>query len=341
MRAIAVMMVVLSHLVHIEGKYGRGDHLIGGFFLYGVSGVDLFFVISGFVMIAVSQRRQGHASLSPLRFLYNRITRIYPVYWVYCTMVLAVYLVRPEMVNSSWGNQVLILESYLLWPQRLAPLLAVAWTLTHEMYFYIVFTAMLWGPRRHIPGYLLAWLALVVVGDLVTGAQSDPLQKVVFHPLTLEFIAGCLVAIIIFKGCRGYGRTFFFVGTLLWIANMLGCHLLWAHALPSGWYRVLFFGLPCTLMVYGAVASEFQASLRFPKWLYAVGDASYSIYLSHILILSFIGRIWYRLGQKGLADNIVMIAAMILMVVVYGHLSYRYIEKPLIHRFRRFAATVF
>jgi peptidoglycan/LPS O-acetylase OafA/YrhL len=245
------------------------------------------------------------------------------------------------MVNSSQGNQVLILESYLLWPQRLAPLLAVAWTLTHEMYFYFVFTAMLWGPRRHIPGYLLAWLALVVVGDLVTGPQSDPLQKVVFHPLTLEFIAGCLVAIIIFKGFRGYGRTFFFVGTLLWIANMLGCHLLWAHALPAGWYRVLFFGLPCTLMVYGAVASEFQASLRFPKWLYAVGDASYSIYLSHILILSFIGRIWYRLGQKGLVDNIVMIAAMILMVVVYGHLSYRYIEKPLIHRFRRFAATVF
>lgn len=339
MRAIAVLMVVFSHLVHIEAKYGNGDHVFSDFFLYGVSGVDLFFVISGFVMIAVSQRGQDQASVSPGLFLYNRITRIYPVYWLYCTIVLAVYLYRPGLVNSSQGNQALILESYLLWPQRLAPLLAVAWTLTHEMYFYLVFTLMLWGARRHIQGGLFVWLAIVIAGQVITGGHSCPVLKIVLHPLTLEFIAGCLVALIFYKGCNGYGRIFFFGGAVLLIVNMLGCYLHLGRALPTGWYRVLFFGVPCTLMVYGAVASEFQSTLRFPKWLYAVGDASYSIYLSHILVLSFLGRLWYRLGQKGLHDNILVLAMMMLIVVVYGHLSYRYIEKPMIRGFRRYSAN--
>ena len=336
MRAIAVLMVVLSHLVHIEGKYGRGDHLLTDFFLYGVAGVDLFFVISGFVMIAVSQWRQDPSASRPIRFFYNRVTRIYPVYWFYSALVLAVFLYRPEMVNSSQGSQVNIIESFLLWPQRLAPLLAVAWTLTHEMYFYIVFTIMLWGESRQITGYLALWMVIVIVGDTITGGLPRPELKIIFHPLTMEFIAGCFVALIIHKGVKGYGRMAFICGSILLIVNMLTGHFCFDNALPEKWYRVLFFGLPSALMVYGAVASELRGALGFPKWLVAVGDASYSIYLSHILVLSLLGRVWYRLGQKGLYDNIFVFVCMLLLVVVYGHLSYLYIEKPLIRGFRRF-----
>lgn len=336
MRAIAVLMVVLSHLVHIEGKYGRGDHLLSDFCLYGVAGVDLFFVISGFVMIAVSQWRQDPSASRPIRFFYNRVTRIYPVYWFYSALVLAVFLYRPEMVNSSQGNQVNILESFLLWPQRLAPLLAVAWTLTHEMYFYIVFTIMLCGESHQIKRYLALWMVVVIVGGTVLGGLPRPELRIVFHPLTLEFIAGCVVALIIYRGIRGFGRTAFVCGSLFLIVNMLAGHFYFDNQLPEKWHRVLFFGLPSSLMVYGAVTSEFRGTLGFPKWLIAVGNASYSIYLSHVLVLSLMGRVWYRLGQKGLYDNSLAIALMLLIVVVYGHLSYLYIEKPLIRGFRRF-----
>lgn len=340
MRAFAVMLVVFSHLVHIEGKYGHNEHFLSGYFLYGVSGVDLFFIISGFVMVTVSRKRQGQSSFYPLQFLSNRITRIYPVYWFYCIIVLAVYFYRPEMVNSSQGNQVHILESFLLWPQKLAPLLAVAWTLTHEMYFYLVFTIMLWRARNHILWYLLFWLIAVIVGNVALDSRAFPLLKIIFHPLTVEFIAGCIVALVIFRGHTGYGRSYFYGGVALLLFSTIGCYAYSGSSLPDGWYRVLFFGVPCSLMVYGAVASEFQTTLRFPRWLNAIGDASYSIYLSHVLVLSFMGRVWYRLGKEGLYDNFLMIALMILCVMIYGHFSFQYIEKPMIRGFRHLRTAV-
>lgn len=340
LRAVAVMLVVFSHLVPIEGKYGNNESFLSDYFSYGVSGVDLFFVISGFVMILVSRKQQGLSPFYPLHFLYNRITRIYPLYWCYSILVLAVFLYRPEMVNSSQGNQVLIFESFLLWPQKFTPLLAVAWTLTHEMYFYIVFTVMLWGARSHIRWYLFLWLIVVIVGNVVTGSRSSPLLRIIFHPLTLEFIAGCFVAHIISKGHTGYGRVSLFVGGILLLFGTAGCYAYFRNSIPDGWYRVLFFGTPCSLMVYGAVASDLRSTLRFPRWLNAIGDASYSIYLSHVLVLSFIGRVWYRFGQKGLFDNFLMITLMILFVVVYGHLSFRYIEKPMIRSFRHLRVAI-
>jgi peptidoglycan/LPS O-acetylase OafA/YrhL len=336
LRACAVMLVVFSHLVHIEEKYGHGGHVLSDVFLYGVYGVDLFFVISGFVMIAVSQRKKGRKAAKPLLFLYNRVTRIYPVYWFYCSLVLAVYLLRPEMVNSSQGNQVNILASYLLWPQRLAPLLAVAWTLTHEMYFYIVFAVMLCRPRRHIQFYLVMWLIITIAGNLILGGPANPVMAIIFHPLTLEFIAGCFVALILFNGGNRYGRLCLCGGAALLILNILGCYFYFGRTLPAGWYRVLFFGLPSTLMVYGAVASEMRSIFRFPKWFISVGDASYSTYLSHILVLSFLGRLWYRLGLPGRYDNIGVLAGMLLAVLIFGHLSYKYLEKPIIHYSRRY-----
>jgi len=334
------MLVVFSHLVHIEGKYGHNENFLSGYFLYGVSGVDLFFVISGFVMITVSRKKQGQSPLYPLPFLYNRMTRIYPVYWFYSVIVLAVYFYRPEMVNSSHGNQVHVFASFLLWPQNLAPLLAVAWTLTHEMYFYLVFAVMLWGRRSRIKWYLFFWLIAVIVGNLVLDSQSFPLLKIVFHPLTLEFIAGCIVGLVIFNGHIAYGRLYLYGGGILLLFSTAVCYAYFGRTLPAGWSRVLFFGVPCSLMVYGAVASEFQSTLRFPRWLNAIGDESYSTYLSHVLVLSFLGRVWYRLGQEGLYDNFLMITFMVLFVVVYGHLSFRYIEKPIIRGFRHLRATV-
>ena len=340
LRAFAVLLVVFSHLVHIEGKYGHNEHFLSEYFLYGVSGVDLFFIISGFVMVTVSRKRQGHAPLYPLQFLYNRITRIYPVYWFYCTIVLVVYFCRPDMVNSSQGNQVLIFESFLLWPQKLVPLLAVAWTLTHEMYFYLVFTIMLWGARSHIQRYLFFWLIAVTVGNVVLDNRSIPLLKIIFHPLTIEFIAGCIIAHVVFRGHTGYGRSYFYGGGVLLLFSTAACYAYSGSSLPDGWYRVLFFGVPCSLMVYGAVASELQSTLRFPPWFNLIGDASYSIYLSHVLVLSFLGRVWYQFGQEGLYDNFLVIILMIFLVVVYGYLSFRYIEKPAIRGFRHLRTAV-
>ena len=118
LRGVAILLVVFAHVMAIEQKYGRGDGILPHFFALGVSGVDLFFVMSGFVVVTVTR----HCFQQPIavgHFFYNRVSRVYPLYWLYSLVVLGVYLLRPEMVNAAQGHRVNILESFMLLPQDL------------------------------------------------------------------------------------------------------------------------------------------------------------------------------------------------------------------------------
>ena len=142
LRGIAAVSVVAFHLIPIEAKYGSGESILPNFFEFGMFGVDLFFVISGFVMASLTKGQFQNAS-NGLTFLYQRLSRIYPVYWFYSALVLMVFFIQPTWVNSAQGNQINILSSFLLWPEATLPLINVGWTLIHEMYFYIIFTVFL------------------------------------------------------------------------------------------------------------------------------------------------------------------------------------------------------
>ena len=111
-----------------------------------MSGVDLFFVISGFVMVTITGNQFQRAGFVR-EFLFHRITRIYPLYWLFTLLALAVLLARPDMLKRSFEAQELV-RSVLLLPQDGLPLLMVGWTLIHEMYFYIVFSLLLVSERR-------------------------------------------------------------------------------------------------------------------------------------------------------------------------------------------------
>ena len=142
LRGIAVLGVVAFHVALVEGKYSGGDRLLPDFLRFGETGVDLFFVISGFVMVTVAQGRFGGTRELP-RFLWSRITRIYPTYWFYFFITLAVFLVKPEWVNASEENQAQLVTSFLLLPSEQLPLVMVGWSLIHELWFYLVFAGLL------------------------------------------------------------------------------------------------------------------------------------------------------------------------------------------------------
>src|ERR1700757_1478274 len=129
-RAIAANLVIFSHLFLVQARYTAGT-VLPAFTLYGIAGVDLFFVISGFIMVAVAGRDRG-----PIEFLWRRVTRIYPTYWLVSLAVLATALLAPTLVNSSITTPISLWRSFLLIPDRTFPLLAVGWTLVYEMYFY-------------------------------------------------------------------------------------------------------------------------------------------------------------------------------------------------------------
>lgn len=265
LRAVAANMVLLAHIWGIEQKYHPQAVALPSYFKWsGWHGVYLFFVISGFVIIQAAEREDWR------RFLTARVTRIYPTYWFYTAVFLAGYLAAPHLFAPR--PDVSILASFALWPTAERPLLSVGWTLIHEMYFYVVVAAMLAAGLR--PLYtLLAW-AIVIIAAQLLPYDATPLSAVVFSPLTLLFIFGA-----------GLG------------------------------------------LVVGSTKSQNQSPFCLTRIAVALGDASYSTYLAHVLVVSSIWRLSLALPWQ--TSPWVLIAISVVAANVWGLLSYRFIERPL------------
>lgn len=342
LRGLAVLLVVFFHLVPIERKYGGGATLLPEWLGFGIFGVDLFFAISGFVMVMIS-RGQFRRPRAAGDFLYRRASRIYPLYWFYTLLVLAVFLVRPGMVNSSQGGEVNILASFLLLPAETLPLVMVGWTLIHEMYFYLVFFVLLLLLReRHLAPALCGWALLVLaVGWL--WEPADPYTRLIFHPLTLEFIGGALLGLVWFGGRLRLGRGLALAASLAVVVAALvayGVYVAQTGELhPRDGWRVALFGVPAMALLYLMVSAEAHG-FELPGWLVRVGDASFSIYLSHVLTLSLVGRIWAPFAWESVYDNLVMLPVLLMATLVAGFVSWWLLERPLLRLTRRLKPQV-
>lgn len=334
LRGIAVFFVIFYHIMQTEQKFADSATILPHFLTIFSSGVDLFFLISGFVIVTVT-RGKFHSFRNMLKFLYNRVSRIYPLYWFYSGLVMVYFLLPPEMFERA-HQDVNILKSFLLLPQTNLPLLVVAWTIVHEMYFYCIFALFLLFPEKQLTKLLIIWTFLIIIisffSQNISNQNVTATISIIRHPLTIEFVAGCIIAKIIFKGIRIYGLTLFLIGIFLLVIN----HLLVKDMAMDSWPRLLFYGLPCALILYGVTVLEFKSAIRSPRCIEFLGDASYSIYLSHYLVLPVIGRLWSfgikrgYIDNTGYMDNILAIFVMLLAVLAVGIGSYRIIEKPLL-----------
>lgn len=324
LRGIAVMFVVVVHLIAIETKYGHGVLILPHVIFIGVAAVDIFFVISGFIMAATIQGKfQDKPKI--MHFLAHRIARIYPLYWFYSCLALAVFLIHPAWVNQSQHHEVNILKSFLLLPQQKLPLIEVGWTLIYEVYFYAVIIFLLLFPEKRFITLLAVWGLLALVGGLVLPVAASPVLTVMTKPLCYEFIAGCLIAKLAARKMTNKSGSFMVLMVGL-VCLGIGFRML---EIPHGWARVLVYGMPGAMIVYAAIALEFQG-VFFPAFFARLGDASYSIYLSHVMVLAALGRIWALLPESHWAYHVLALGVMLAAAIVVGRLSYRYIEKPLI-----------
>jgi len=352
LRAFAVLLVVGLHLLAVEVKYGQFDVLLPGFLRIGISGVDLFFVISGFIMVTVTA--DTHAGLfaerrlASWRFFYLRLSRIYPLYWLVTAIVLAIYLLHPTFLNVPHFSPSFLIHSFLLLPQAGLPLLMVGWSLVHEMYFYVIFAFFLLLPRKYLPYLLFVWLLVVIEGFRYVN-PFDPEQnqylRFAFSPVTAEFIAGCFLALYMFEIKKHQTNHIYYPGALLsLLAGLISLLILW-HFFSfntetidvMGWTRVYLFTIPYVLMLYGAVAMERNQQRFAPAWAVRIGDHSYSIYLTHILVLSVCGRAWKTFAWPGYSDNIIILGLAMFGVLLCGRLCYQWVEKPLLNLSRRFS----
>ncbi len=342
LRGLAVLGVVLFHMTAVEHKYS-GDILLPPLLDFFQLGVDLFFIISGFVMVIVSRGRFRNTAESK-RFLFNRLSRIYPTYWLYYFLTLVVVLVRPDMVNTGHGSSNLVM-SFLLLPNDRVLLVMVAWSLLFELWFYVVFAALMCFRERWLPVFLAGWaLILLVFNSLQDWQDYNPMLKIVLHPYALEFIVGVALALL-FYSPHSARITTPAIGVALLVALLPGIGLIGYYRLfdEQGMLRMFLVGAVFGTLVLGLALLERRRHIRVPAFLVATGDMSYTVYLSHLLVLGVIGRLWQTFGARpdSLLDNALFAALMMAAVVCYGWVGYHCFEKPVLDRSNDFSRRRF
>ncbi len=290
-------------------------------FSVGAAGVDVFFVVSGFIMWTTT-------NLSPLRpgaFLLRRAVRTLPLYWL-ATLALALAIaLYPPLIPTVRLEPGHLLASLLLIPHtdpagQPFPLLAAGWTLIYEALFYLVFAAALWLQ----PANRLAFLAVCLLTVIGLGLAYLPAYPLIANPLLLEFLAGALLGRAWLAG-RVPDRP-----TALGLIAVALAVLAWQQVIGSrgDLMRPLWWGGPAALIVAGAVGLEQAGGLVRAPWaqrpLRRLGDASYSIYLCHPMA---VGLVAATLGPQNPA---VFLPVAITAALVLGLLCHQRIERPLL-----------
>jgi len=310
LRAIAALAVVLFHaLINVYGvQASRDDHRIAIL----ASGVDLFFVISGFIMVTSTADRQ----VTPVEFLRARLVRIVPLYWLWTAIALAfaVAVTGNAMPPARELMLSLAFISYTDAGGGKGPVYNPGWTLNFEMCFYVLFASalLLRELRTRVTAIVLAMLALVALRPLIGRLGMAAMDWT--SPLLLEFAVGVVLGAL--------HRQRRIPAPLLLIAA--GLVLLAVSVAFSGFgmHRVAYAGVPCALALAGLVTLDHR--LPTLASLALLGDASYSIYLSHSVTLRISERLWPMQDSLPAAAFAVALSAMI------GIGCYRLVEQPLL-----------
>ncbi|QZT58426.1 acyltransferase family protein [Mycolicibacterium austroafricanum] len=331
LRGIAALMVVLYHVINQSaGFYAVLPTGVGR------AGVDLFFVISGFVMVYVTADRERYAK----QFLAMRAARIVPVYWFYTLSAAALMFVLPQLFRSNELTFRHVAMSLLFLPHEtlegsMSPVVKQGWTLNYEVFFYILFAiAMAIAARRRVTISITVLLIFAAVGyclDL-TGTSVGSIDFY-FQSIILEFALGMLVASLFLQGKID------FVGPIIGIIVILVgfSAMLTLDGLYTFSNRAFIYGIPAAAIIIGVLAFESSSkSLRMPI-LQFIGDASYSVYLVHIFPVAVLRAIWPSPMAGALSFSLFLLLSVVSSIAL-GAASYYAVERTSLKYLRRLIA---
>ena len=326
LRGIAALMVVFHHYV--------GTAVERGFAINGLeqaaignAGVDMFFVISGFIMeytLGSRRFRPGDRAI----FLMRRMTRILPLYWVLTLTAFLIFTLLPSIVNSSTTVHQLMYSLVLLPDQSVGSyVLPMAWTLTFEFFFYLLFAVMLsLRPRTRLLLLALCFAPSLLVEPTFTDGR--PLLGTLLNPILFEFLAGVWLAQLV-----GSGKSLGWLAGLGMVLSAIAILILEMDInITESLKRLVMWGGPAFLLVGGVVltrpASENWrpgALARFGGW---VGDMSYSLYLSHYFAVAIFAKMYFHyLFNFGVPAWLVGLGLLVFCLLV-AHLCYICVERP-------------
>jgi exopolysaccharide production protein ExoZ len=333
LRGIAASAVALAHsqygtVTRTSTNYFSWDHMLE-------AGVDLFFVISGFIMMLVSDP-SANRSTSPGRFLLRRIQRIVPLYWFYTLLLLAAAMVYPAIMRWTVPTPELVINSLFFIPAfhpvsgAVQPLLSVGWTLQYEMFFYFCFALMIGlalGTR--VIAMALLFVALVILATTI--GRETAVMTFLSNTIVFEFVAGMGLYWVYRRGWavpRAAIPIAIVLPILIWaigsgaVASLLG-------DMNQRPLRFIAWGLPSLLIVYVLLAVP-EMSNPLARALAKLGDASYSLYLCHPFVVALVVKTWIAIGfQPSPAFGLLVVLP---IAIIASLISYQMLERRLFPR---------
>jgi exopolysaccharide production protein ExoZ len=323
LRAVAAIMVVCYHVI-FHWIPDQEPH-----YRFLSAGVDIFFVISGFVMWSLTAGRPGGS----WEFFSRRLKRIVPLYWLMTTLMLLVVLLQPGAALTSKFDLRHVVCSYLFIPAihpvkgNFEPLLFPGWTLNYEMMFYLLIAlALLWPMRFRLLMILVPLAAMMAMGLFPHADKS--LVAFYSNSVVAEFGMGCVLGLLIERdlGERApawTGVALIGLGTVAFVVSVQ----------VPGLGRGFAWGVPAALFVSGWVFNERSRGTPRLTLPLLLGDASYAIYLTHVIVVSALFQIARRFAKSASTETAASIV-MILACLCVGVWVYRFIERPIMNWFK-------
>ncbi|MBU1669391.1 acyltransferase [bacterium] len=324
LRAIAAFLVLLSHTawksIQIDNMTLAWWHDAGTF------GVDIFFIISGFIMTHTSVKlyQQPHAIRT---FLKKRFIRIVPLYWFFTLMALSAFLLFPQLVNSS-GGKTEIFKSFFLLPLRANEnyLVSVGWTLEFEFIFYFIFAIGLLFTQVRGNIFVFILLTFSFLGSIMLPElMMNHISHAFINNLFFEFALGMLL----YYSIQNLKQI-----SLLCSITLIVIGLVWFYATFSGYalmgVRAIDSGIPAFLFSFGLISLEYVWKKKESSLFLKLGDSSYALYLSHPFVLVIVFFLYRKLEKLLPQNEFLMNFSMIFVALVVGYVVHIFIEKKLI-----------
>jgi exopolysaccharide production protein ExoZ len=335
-RGLAALGVVIYHACLFTER--KTQHvLLGGWYHFGELGVDFFFVLSGFIIMLMHGDELGRPECSR-RYIYRRFFRVYPLLFILTTLKLGMELVMSRKGGTA-PDISRILSSYLLLPDPggQLPVITAAWTLMHEALFYLLFLLAILLGRRLALILLAVWMTAIFTNSIL-GTELQGIMRLISDAHNVEFVFGIVACVLFQMRHRLRAR-------LLWISVTAIALLFIGASLYNPLNGMdqqltvrLFLGASFGMIIFlaGIWEQGFQAS-PWPRWACWLGDASYSIYLGHSLVVLGIVQAGSRLWPESIWARFAVAAVSCLVALVVCGLIWRLVEKPMLrwsrHRF--------
>lgn len=294
---------------------------------FGSFGVDIFFVISGFVMgmLVINLQSSGV-------FIIKRLARIVPLYWTITTIVLILTLIKPDLLNSTQFSIINYLKSLLFIPYfknngLIQPLLGVGWTLNYEMFFYVVIWFSFLITRKfciYLSSALIA-LIYIIFGNWIC---NELLNRFFGNSQIFEFILG----LIAFSGYNHNLVNKNMKTINIFIILAIYVCMIYVEIQGINNERIFLYGLLSFVIVLLATSSEKQGLKinNLPaKFLITIGDASYSIYLTHTFVIYALERIIFINHTQFNIPLFALIFVYMLSSLIVGYTIYLTLDKPI------------